>query len=83
MDCVEQAIWNDIERHENGCWTWSKPCECNVIRLFAELFDKPLPAGRKLYRMPECHLGKECVNPDHVGTVEEWMSRVRQQSENV
>ena len=37
MDAVERAIWNDVEMHENGCWTWSRPAECNLIRLLAEL----------------------------------------------
>jgi hypothetical protein len=85
MDAIEQAIWADVEKHEDedGCWTWSKPSGCNVIRLLAELSGKPLPAGRKMYRMPECLTGAKCVNPEHVGTAEQWMSWVRQRSEQI
>jgi hypothetical protein len=58
-----------IERHDSGCWTWSgAPMECNVYRYVAEAQGTPLPAGPKLYRMPGCTLGKECVNPNHLGT---------------
>jgi hypothetical protein len=77
-DNVEEAIWADVQRHENGCWGWPgrKP-ECNIIRLLADLSGKPLPALRRMYRMPGCALGKQCVNPDHVGTAEEWMLRTQ------
>jgi hypothetical protein len=58
-----------IDRRENGCWTWSgSPVEGNVYRIVAEAYEAPLPAGQKLYRMPGCTLGKECVNPNHLGT---------------
>ncbi len=59
-----------IERREDcGCWTWDgSPLEGNVYRIIAEAYGAPLPAGPKLYRMPECKLGKECVNPNHLGT---------------
>jgi hypothetical protein len=65
--------WNDvaahIDRHDSGCWTWSgAPVEGNVYRVIAEAYGAPLPAGPKLYRMPDCKLGKECVNPNHLGT---------------
>jgi hypothetical protein len=30
--------------------------------------EAPLPAGEKLYPMPDCTLGKDCVNPNHLGT---------------
>jgi hypothetical protein len=59
-----------IERREDcGCWLWSgAPPEGNVYRIIAEAIGCPLPAGVKLYRMPECKLGKSCVNPSHLGT---------------
>ena len=58
-----------IERHESGCWTWDgAPLYGNVYRIVAEAYGTPLPAGQKLYRMPDCKLGKECVNPNHLGT---------------
>lgn len=76
MDKIERAIWADVQQHENGCWTWRGPSGCNVIRLLAELCGYPLPVRGKMYRMPECEMnGADCVNPDHVGTYEEWMSR--------
>jgi len=41
--------------------------ECNVYRFVAEAYGAPLPT-EKLYRMPDCKLGKTCVNPNHLGT---------------
>jgi hypothetical protein len=79
MDNVERAIWNDVEKQENGCWTWSGPSGCSIVRLLSKLCENELPAGRKMYRMPECELGASCVNPYHVGTSEEWMAQVRRQ----
>ena len=75
LDAVERAIWADVQRHENGCWTWVGQSGCNIIRLLAEMSGKPLPLLRRMYRMPGCVLGKDCVNPEHVGTAEEWMLR--------
>jgi hypothetical protein len=58
-----------IERREDGCWTWDgSPLEGNVYRVVAQAYGAPLPAGPKLYRMPQCTLGKDCVNPNHIGT---------------
>jgi len=65
--------WNDVEAHierrdNGGCWTWDgSPLQGNVSRVIAEAYGAPLPTG-KLYRMPECKLGKDCVNPNHLGT---------------
>jgi hypothetical protein len=64
--------WNEVEahivRHDSGCWTWDgTPVEGNVYRIVAEAYGAPLPT-EKLYRMPDCTLGKECVNPNHLGT---------------
>jgi hypothetical protein len=77
MDAIERAIWNDVEMHKSGCWTWKGFAGCNIIRLLAELSGKPLPIGMKLYRMSECAMGKDCVNPDHVGTGRQWRRRVQ------
>jgi hypothetical protein len=77
IDAVEQAIWNDVQKHEDGCWTWNGPTGCSIIRLLARLCDHSLPVGVKMYRMPECDMGADCVNPFHVGTSEEWMARMR------
>jgi hypothetical protein len=65
--------WKDIESHierrEDGCWTWDgSPLDGNVYRVIAEAYGAPLPAGQKMYGMPNCTLGKECVNPSHLGT---------------
>lgn len=59
-----------IERHEGGCWTWDgSPVDGNVYRIVAEACGVYFPVGRgKLYRMPDCKLGKACVNPNHIGT---------------
>jgi hypothetical protein len=64
--------WNEVEahivRHDSGCWTWDgSPVEGNVYRFVAKAYGSPLPT-EKLYRMPDCKLGKECVNPNHLGT---------------
>ena len=29
-----------------------------------------------MYRMPDCAIGMDCVNPDHVGTSEQYMRRL-------
>lgn len=76
MDAVERAIWTDIDTHECGCWTWKWPSGCNIVRLLAELVGNPLPVNMKMYRMPECEMGSDCVNPEHVGSSEQWMARV-------
>jgi hypothetical protein len=71
--------WGEVEaniaRHESGCWTWvGAPTTCNVYRFVAEAYGAPLPFGLgKLYRMPDCTLGKECVNPNHIGTGEDFV----------
>src|ERR1700687_5854648 len=63
-----------IERHDSGCWIWDgSPREGNVYRIIAIAYGAPLPAGLKLYRMPDCKLGKECVNPNHLGTGAEFV----------
>jgi hypothetical protein len=78
VDAVELAIMTDVDMHEGGCWTWNKPSECNVIQMLAALIGRELPEGRKkLYRMPECTMAKVCVNPQHVGTLEEFEEAVR------
>jgi hypothetical protein len=64
--------WSEVEAHierrEDGCWIWDGPrMECNVYRFVAEAYGAPLPT-EKLYRMPDCKLGKQCVNPNHLGT---------------
>jgi hypothetical protein len=64
--------WSEVEAHierrEDGCWTWDgSPVEGNVYRVVAEAYGAPLPT-EKLYRMPDCKLGKECVNSNHLGT---------------
>jgi hypothetical protein len=77
-DAVERAILADVDKHESGCWTWGKPSECNILQILARLCGRRLPPGRAtLYRMPECVMGKDCVNPFHVGTSEEWLSSVK------
>ena len=67
-----------IERHESGCWTWDgAPLEGNVYRVIAEAYGAPLPVGKgKLFRMPDCKLGKACVNPNHLGTGEDFVLAV-------
>lgn len=76
-DAVEDAIWRDVDKHENGCWTWTGPNICKIIPVLAELVGNPVPAGRKMYRMPDCILGAACVNPAHCGTSEDYMLHVR------
>jgi len=63
-----RSIEVHIERHESGCWTWDgSPLDGNVYRIVAEAYGAPLP-DTNLFRMPGCTLGKECVNPNHIGT---------------
>ena len=67
-------VESHIERHESGCWTWDgSPVDGNVYCVVAEAYGAPFPSGRKLFRMPECKLGKPCVNPNHVGTNEDFV----------
>jgi hypothetical protein len=63
-----------IERHEGGCWTWDgTPVGGNVYRIVAEAYGAPLPPGtEKLYRMPDCKLGRACMNPNHIGTANDY-----------
>jgi len=62
------GVEGHIERRECGCWVWDgAPVDGNVYRIVAEAYGAPLPI-EKLYRMPDCKLGKECVNPNHLGT---------------
>jgi hypothetical protein len=73
----ESNDWGSVEvninRHDSGCWTWvGAPMACNVYRYIAEVHGTPLPTG-KLYRMPECRVGRDCVNPGHLGTGEDYM----------
>ena len=65
--------WFDMEphvvRHDSGCWSWDGfPLDGNIYRAVAEACGCPLPAGEKLFRMPDCALGKDCINPMHLGT---------------
>jgi hypothetical protein len=69
--------WNEVDphivRHDSGCWTWDgSPVEGNVYRVVAKAYGAPLPT-EKLYRMPDCTLGKECVNPNHLGTAADFV----------
>jgi len=65
--------WSTLEPHierrsDSGCWTWDGlPVDGNVYRIIAEAYGAPLPT-EKLYRMPDCKLGKACVCPHHLGT---------------
>jgi hypothetical protein len=73
----ESNDWSSVEvnikRHDSGCWTWAgAPMERNVYRYIAEVHGTPLPTS-KLYRMPECRIGHDCVNPGHLGTGEDYM----------
>jgi hypothetical protein len=45
----------------------------NIYRVVAEAYGVPLPAGQKLYRMPGCTVGRKCVNPNHLGTGEDFV----------
>ena len=75
----DTSDWNDvekhIERHEGGCWTWDgSPLDGNVYRFVADAYGAPIPNGHgKLYRMPDCTVGRKCVNPDHLGTGEDFV----------
>jgi hypothetical protein len=64
----------NLKRHKSGCWTWvGAPMTCNVYRYVAEALGAPLPNGHgKLYRMPNCTVGRKCVNPNHIGTIENY-----------
>ena len=53
------------------------------MRLLAELEQIPLPMGKKLYRMPNCVLGKMCVNPQHVGTSEQYIRQIDPRNETI
>ena len=70
--------WYDIEphieRHKSGCWTWDgSPVEGNVYRNVARACGAPTPNwDGKLYRMPDCSVGRKCVNPNHIGTIEDY-----------
>lgn len=75
MDNVERAIWQDVHIHESGCWGFTGPRWCSVIRLLADLAGESLPVNKKMFRMPECTLGSECVNPEHVGTSRDLAAR--------
>jgi hypothetical protein len=71
--------WGEVEvhikRHESGCWTWNgSPVEGNVYRIVAEACGAPTRNWNgKLYRMPDCTVGRKCVNPNHIGTIEDYM----------
>ncbi len=78
------AVEAHIERHEGGCWVWiAAPVEGNLYRMIAEACGTPLPAGQKLYRMPDCKLGKRCVNPNHLGTGEDFVLAVKGQRREI
>ncbi len=70
--------WDDIEphieRHESGCWTWDgSPVKGKVFRIIVDALGTPIPNGHgKLYRMPDCTVGRKCVNPNHIGNIEEY-----------
>ena len=76
-DDVEDAIWRDVLKHASGCWTWTGPKICRVVCILADMTGNPLPIGRKMYRMPHCSLGIQCVNPQHVGTGEDYLWHLR------
>jgi hypothetical protein len=81
--------WSDLESHierreDNGCWTWDGfPLEGNVYRIIAKAYRAPLPAGQKLYRMPECKLGKACINPSHLGTAADFVLALNGRREEI
>lgn len=80
--------WNDvaahIERHDSGCWVWDgAPVGGNVYRVVAEAYGAPLPAGQKLYRMPDCKLGKGCVNPNHLGTGADYVLALNERRQEI
>jgi hypothetical protein len=69
--------WDEIEphivRHASGCRTWDGSPAEGVFRLVSEALGIPLPSRNgKCYRMPDCTMGKECVNPNHVGSLENY-----------
>ena len=69
----ETHNWDAVEphiiRHPSGCWVWDGfPVAGNIYRVIAEAVGCPLPVGQKMYRMPECQIGRDCVNPNHLGT---------------
>ena len=74
--------WGEVEAHikrlDGGCWTWDgTPVDGNVYRIIAEAYGIFFPVGSgKLYRMPECQLGKLCVNPNHIGTAKDFVLAV-------
>jgi len=85
---MDNAYWNvvdaHIKRHECGCWTWAgAPLDFNVYRFVAESCGAPLPSRQKLYRMPDCKLGKECVNPNHLGTGRDFVLALKGQREEI
>jgi hypothetical protein len=72
-----QWVFNNILLTESGCWQWvGEPTTTKMHVYVAELCHATLPRGQK-YRMPDCVLGDECLNPSHVGTKAEWNSVVR------
>jgi hypothetical protein len=72
------AVAAHIERHAGGCWTWDgSPVAGNIFRMVAEAYGAPLPVRRgKLYRMPDCTVGRNCVNPNHLGTARDFVLAV-------
>ena len=79
--------WGDveakIERHECGCWTWTgAPVPSNIYRYVAEAYGTPLPTGKTLFRLPGCVLVAGCVNPNHIGTSDDFMRAVQRQLED-
>jgi hypothetical protein len=74
----ETNDWGSVEvnlkRHASGCWTWvGAPLDCNVYRYVADALGAPIPNGHgKLYRMPDCTVGRKCVNPNHIGTLQDY-----------
>jgi hypothetical protein len=79
--------WSEVEvhiiRHPSGCWTWDGlPVDGNVYRIIAEAYGAPLPT-EKLYRMPDCKLGKACVNPNHLGTGADYILSLKGQRQEI
>ena len=80
--------WSDLESHierrEDGCWTWDGfALEGNVYRVIAEAYGAALPGGQKMYRMPGCTLGKDCVNPNHIGAREDFARALQGQRREI
>ena len=75
-----QWVFSHITKLESGCWQWTgaanKP---GIHRIVADLCGMRYPVGVAVYHMPECVLGDACVNPEHVGTREEWNRVVKQE----